>query len=518
LPNPEAIAATYYVSPPGNDSNSGTESSPWGTIQKAADTLAAGDTVIVQAGTYNERVTPARSGTPGNPITFLAGSGPRPKLRGFTLNSRSHISVNGFEITTSGFSSDSNPSFLASGTTNIKILNNYIHDTSDIGLRSPPSSSASAKSFNMHIKGNTFAYIGSPGSRTMAIQVWGNGTLVEDNDFSHTEDMVRVHGHYIVVRNNTMHDTDEADAGGGHIDGVQSFCPSAYPGVEVATYLLVEGNYHHNNPDSNSHFALINATDSCGGTTEVILRQNRIFNLGSTSYVSDTNQSFGSYHKYYNNTTLNGRLGSSGGTTININGIAHAAVINNIFVDAIDSTSRKMYSLDSSGTSGGDYNLAYMTSGSVTWADPIASEPHGIRDQNPLFVSSTDFHLQSGSPARDAGGPLTTVVAGDSGSGTSLLVADAHFFQDGWAGVNPDWVAVGTTGNVAQISSIDYSSNTLTLASSLARQAGDSVWLFKDSSGRQVLYGSAPDIGAFEYVTTGSETTPPSAPGNFRIR
>ena len=57
---------------------------------------------------------------------------------------------------------------------------------------------------------------------------------------------------------------------------------------------------------------------------------------------------------------------------------------------------------------------------------------------DPLFVSAaatgTDLHLQAGSPAVDAGGPLTTVAAADSGSGTSLVVDDATYFQPGWAG------------------------------------------------------------------------------------
>ena len=73
-----ADSATYYVSPSGSDSNSGTTaSSPWETITKAADTAVAGDTVIVKAGTYTdptatsqEAFNPANSGTSTNPITF----------------------------------------------------------------------------------------------------------------------------------------------------------------------------------------------------------------------------------------------------------------------------------------------------------------------------------------------------------------------------------------------------------------------------------------------------------------
>ena len=49
---------TYYVSPSGSDTSPGTETQPWQTIQKAADTLVAGDTVYIKAGTYPEKVIP----------------------------------------------------------------------------------------------------------------------------------------------------------------------------------------------------------------------------------------------------------------------------------------------------------------------------------------------------------------------------------------------------------------------------------------------------------------------------
>jgi MYXO-CTERM domain-containing protein len=48
----KAAATEYYVSPTGSDSNPGTKDSPWGTVQKAADTASAGDTVWFRGGTY----------------------------------------------------------------------------------------------------------------------------------------------------------------------------------------------------------------------------------------------------------------------------------------------------------------------------------------------------------------------------------------------------------------------------------------------------------------------------------
>lgn len=63
-------AANYYVSPSGSDSNPGTLSAPWLTIQKAMNSATPGSVVNVRAGTYHERLSLNVSGTAGNYITF----------------------------------------------------------------------------------------------------------------------------------------------------------------------------------------------------------------------------------------------------------------------------------------------------------------------------------------------------------------------------------------------------------------------------------------------------------------
>ncbi|MCK5565656.1 MAG: carbohydrate-binding protein [Planctomycetes bacterium] len=59
-----------YVATNGSDSNSGTISDPYLTISKAASVAVAGDVCYVRQGTYEETLTPANSGTSGNPIIF----------------------------------------------------------------------------------------------------------------------------------------------------------------------------------------------------------------------------------------------------------------------------------------------------------------------------------------------------------------------------------------------------------------------------------------------------------------
>src|ERR1700722_3580770 len=62
--------STFYVSKSGKDTNSGSYTAPWLTIQHAANSVTAGATVYVEAGVYNESVTFPASGTASNYITF----------------------------------------------------------------------------------------------------------------------------------------------------------------------------------------------------------------------------------------------------------------------------------------------------------------------------------------------------------------------------------------------------------------------------------------------------------------
>ncbi len=66
---------TYYVAPDGDDSNVGSLAQPWRTIQKAADTVSPGDTVLIQPGIYRENIIITRSGTEQAPIIFRADDG-----------------------------------------------------------------------------------------------------------------------------------------------------------------------------------------------------------------------------------------------------------------------------------------------------------------------------------------------------------------------------------------------------------------------------------------------------------
>src|SRR5678815_2735774 len=77
----------YYVATNGSDVNSGTSTNtPWRTVQKAANTLAPGDIVLVRAGVYNERVTVNVSGDSlGGRVVFQNFPGELPVIDGTGL-------------------------------------------------------------------------------------------------------------------------------------------------------------------------------------------------------------------------------------------------------------------------------------------------------------------------------------------------------------------------------------------------------------------------------------------------
>jgi hypothetical protein len=66
-----ALLNGYFVSPTGSDSGPGTADQPWLTLQRAANAVVAGDTVVVRAGNYAGFHLTA-DGTAAAPITFLA--------------------------------------------------------------------------------------------------------------------------------------------------------------------------------------------------------------------------------------------------------------------------------------------------------------------------------------------------------------------------------------------------------------------------------------------------------------
>jgi hypothetical protein len=164
----------------------------------------------------------------------------------------------------------------------------------------------------------------------------------------------------------------------------------------------------------------------------------------------------------------------------------------------------------------------------VSWASNWTSQLHAQTNIDPKLTntSNQDFTLQSSSPARGAGGPLTTTSGSGSNSTTLTVAASTGSFFIGdnsqnlaaYGGklVPGDFITVGST--TVQVSSV--SGDTLTLASPIS-------W----ASGAPVYFGSSStiDIGAYPYkaggyalsagytVSGGTATVTPNDPSLVRF-
>jgi len=101
-----ALAQNYYVSPTGSDSNPGTQTQPWLTIQHAANVATAGTTVYVLPGTYNvSTITTSISGTASQHIKFVSDTKYGARIVGtgdsIWAQGANYVEVTGFDITAS---------------------------------------------------------------------------------------------------------------------------------------------------------------------------------------------------------------------------------------------------------------------------------------------------------------------------------------------------------------------------------------------------------------------------------
>jgi parallel beta-helix repeat protein len=102
------FGAEYHVSPNGNDKASGKPGSPWRTLQKAADTVQTGDTVIVEDGEYRGFTVDEREFRPPG-VVFRARNKWKARVTspslhygkndGIAIVSSSYVTIDGFEVT-----------------------------------------------------------------------------------------------------------------------------------------------------------------------------------------------------------------------------------------------------------------------------------------------------------------------------------------------------------------------------------------------------------------------------------
>jgi parallel beta-helix repeat protein len=360
----------------------GTQSNPFCTISAANKQTVPGTIVQVVAGSYNEKVAVANSGTSASPIQFLAQAGSNVTVtsssNAFSISSKSWVVVSGFHIT---------------GTTSYGInVSSSTHIT---------------------LSGNEVSYSGQPVSGLTKA-----GIHVTDTTDS-------------LIVGNTAH--NNSDAGiylGGtttrvEIRGNTCFANArgfarAAPGIDVRSAgNTVDGNVTYANEDSGIQFYTGGGSSLVYNNVSYDNGDHGIDDLNAPNQIIVSNT-------VYNNYTAGINVeGSSSGATIANNISVNNALANthgqkgNIRVDAKSvSGSTANFDLVNLSTGG-----TMMIWGSTSYASLAAftaatgQEQQGIQAE-PEWESPDegDFRLQAGSPAIDsansgvAGQPSTDIL------------------------------------------------------------------------------------------------------------
>jgi hypothetical protein len=334
---------TYYVSTSGNDSNSGcSTSTAWLTIQHAADTVTAGATVIVEAGTYHESVLFANSGTSSAPIVFN-GQGvavvdgasvaccTTPSFETgnnflccntqglFTIGSSSGVSY----LTIEGFTiqnyKTSNKNYVPAGIliagsgSGINILNNTVKNIQT-------SAGRDGNAYGIGVFGTS--------ATPLSVTVSGNtvtGCLTGESETTTYNGNVQ----NFVVSNNTIHDNDNIGIDAIGFEGVG---PTGY---DRASYGEISGNTVYNisaihNPGEGNQYDADGLY--CDGCEYVVFERNTVHNCDLNMEAASENEGHdSSYVTIRNNVFYDANtVGISiGGYANRVGGSDHVVVVNN---------------------------------------------------------------------------------------------------------------------------------------------------------------------------------------------
>jgi hypothetical protein len=483
------------------------------TIQACATAVHAGDTCTIYAGTYNETPSLTTAGTSSGQITFTVNSGDTVQVYGFVLDA-DYNTINGFYITDPSLTHSSAGIDVPHSHTGDQITNNTI---TQVGKGPCIFTHSSAPSSYITIGGNTISWCSAVSGQSnpnpaTAIQLSGDHFLVQNNIISHTTNGISGDQDHTIIRGNSYGPVNDAVDFPGcyelnkcdtHVDFIELI-----PSSSTRGYIVIENNKSNNLLGVGGAHGL--GISEVSGTHE-INRYNAISNAGSGYWCDNGTWT---YVKDYNNTvSMIGNQASESEIMYFATSSTYGAVINNLYYDVMTpyGGTYAWYHYDSTSGTGftSGHNLLYdsVCTTKCSYLPLASTDSSNVKGSDPLFVSvsSLDFHLQSGSPAIGTGTYLTTAV-GSASSSTTLTVADAAYFQDGWgiAGVQPDWIRIGTDTSV-QISSINYSTNVITVANPVTWSNAAPIYLYKDSSGNVVLNGPNPDIGAYQFGSVAAQ-------------
>lgn len=436
---------TYYVSTTGNDNNPGTIDSPWRTIQKACNSLAPGNTVLVRGGTYNERIKVNVSGSKTDGyITIKNYPNEKPIIDGsnlkgtgiLNLNGQSYVHIEGFEMKNVK-ETWAYGIYMSNGESFIKIVNN---DINNIHCTDPKSSNNGA---------NGIVLFGDDSKRSIN-NILIQGNYVHDLTTGWNEAIsVASNCEYVDIIENRVDNT-----GNIGIDIVGNFGYCKDPSLDQPRYCNAIGNIisNANSPNATSYGLYTDGArdvlfdrniifDSQGGievgaeervprypAQNITVTNNLVFNNSKHGItIGGYNTSVGTVKnvKLYNNTTINN--GGSLGKELNISVVDGLDIRNNIFFkntagtlinNSFDSNYTKNLTFKNNiyysqaNESNASFKL-YNTSikGFTNWIN--SSNESNSMYINPQFSdkSKLDFTLLDTSPAINSGD--TSVIIGN---------------------------------------------------------------------------------------------------------
>ncbi len=443
-----AAGTVYYVDVTGNDSNPGTATHPWRTIQKAADIVNPGDTVLVRVGVYSERVRVTRSGSAGLGIVFQAQGAVQ--AQGFTVTNADYITIRGFQVTSTVCDYVRGVGVFVEGGDYCLLEDNYAYYNPRGGITLFNTTGCVVR--NNRLQKNA----------RMGIEVGGSSNLVEDNEIWETiqrhpetscssdADGMRFFGANQTIRSNHIHSISYADplVDNAHIDCFQTwnYTDQGGPGRNTT----FEGNFC-DVPTAQSANETGQGFMIEGGASDLVIRNNIIRAYRGVN-AWDVNNLLVANNVLINDRTLPTGYSPQG---VGLNNSPNALVRNNVFYDQhgkiilVNGTS-------SQGLNAGN-NLVYRTDGVMPIGSPY---PNDLWQVDPRFAnpSGSNFHLSANSPAIDAGLTLATVpddfdgvarpigLSHDMGAfehGGPLAVTLAHFSaQQAAGGVLLTWETV----------------------------------------------------------------------------
>jgi len=422
--------SVYYVEKGGSNSWDGSLEHPWQTIQKAADTMVAGDTVYIKEGVYTERVTTQQSGSPEKFIAYMAYPGHKPVIdaggtgTAFSIIGKSYIKIDGLEIKNAG-----GWGILVEDSTNIEIRNVKVSysNLENIQVRGDSSQiiiENCETSYSQPYSGiDIYQYGGRPHHVTVknciahhnqqfaGIASEQADNLIIDSNICYADKLgIDIgSGDKNIIRNNTTYDCETGIALSSNEDS------------EVYDNII----YNIENEAIYSYCFSVNAEAHARNKWYRNIVYGSGFGIYESKWDREGNEGVSSDHQFYNNLFydigIHGTYrvpfyfqGSTGikfyNNTIYMNanydavqfleGAINSKIENNIISI---SGNKSAIVMDSSSGTGVviDYNCYHNRVGTVT-----GPGEHSIV-KNPKFVdvAGYDFHLQNTSPCIDAGDP-----------------------------------------------------------------------------------------------------------------